>query len=354
MFVEETGQFAAEICSPDETRGDAALLALTDAHREASGDDPEFVTVLTAGIIGCDIIFYLPLANDVTGIGSRHQDPRDVYDDTPDSRLEGVLFLNDVPYWQEHPDEIGPMFNQEFGHRWGALVHADLGEGETAEILGRDGVHWSYFLHTEASPLEGNRWIDNGDGTFTTATEPDDATYSPLDLYLMGLLPPEEVPPTFLLRPAGEPCAMRDCFDGCLTAASPPQFCENIIVEAERVDVTIDDVIAVEGARSPAHTEAPRSFSMVFLVVAGSEDLADPPPRAQLDGLVDDMAGGFADGTGGLATLEVMSGRCVGDGCGCRLGAAASRDGGAAAHALILCATPLLCLLLRQRRRAAA
>ena len=132
----------------------------------------------------------------------------------------------------------------EMGHRWAAFVSAKVG-GETIPL---GPTHWArglqarvafpYRRPTEASIMGGGVWQDNFDGTYTQL---DDDYYVPatgwsyLDLYLMGLISPAEVPDFFILRnlvPAGK------------DANGHPIF------KADRTKVTIQDVIAAEGERS--------------------------------------------------------------------------------------------------------
>lgn len=54
--------------------------------------------------------------------------------------------------------------------------------------------------------MGGNVWVDNGDGTFTRKEDgyPLPTGLSALDLYVMGMIPPTEVPDTFLLTDVQE------------------------------------------------------------------------------------------------------------------------------------------------------
>ena len=95
------------------------------------------------------------------------------------------------------------------GHRWSAFVSAKV-NGETIQL---GPTHWArglqapvafpYQRPTEASAMGGGVWQDNYDGTFTQL---DDDYYVPatgwsyLDLYLMGMIGPSEVPDFFILR----------------------------------------------------------------------------------------------------------------------------------------------------------
>ena len=103
--------------------------------------------------------------------------------------------------------------------------------------------------------MGGGVWEDNLDGTYTQL---DDDYYVPatgysyLDLYLMGLAGPEEVPDFFLLR--NLEAAGNDAF-------GRPKF------KADRTKVTIQDVIAVEGPRLPDVDHSQKKFNTGIVVV---------------------------------------------------------------------------------------
>lgn len=335
VFLDDAqGSFGNTIaCGPTST-GDAALYSLYLEYLELFATDAQFMTVFLTSPSSCSgsggPVFYLPMFNDVHGIGYQHSDKRQVFDETPDQDLEGMIFLNDIPYWNEHPEELVLTFQQEVGHRWGASVHADFGQGSSSDLLGRANVHWSYFLQTDASPLEGNRWIDQGDGTFSTATEPDDFHFFGLDLYLMGLIPPKEVKDTFLLVDV-EADGQADCFGGAIRSSSPPQFCQPVTISANALPVSIDHVVAAEGARDPAYPDTPRQFTMATVLIMKPDDLAIGPAGCEeIDTDLGVLTGTFSEATGDRAALVVSSqglGSCdkwqefdpPDDGCGCAL-----------------------------------
>jgi hypothetical protein len=149
----------------------------------------------------------------------------------------------------------------EMGHRWSAFVSARV-NGETIPL---GPTHWArglqapvafpYQRPVEASAMGGGVWQDNLDGTFTRL---DDDYYVPatgwsyLDLYLMGLIAPGEVPDFFMLRnlaPAGHDANGRPIF------------------KAERTKITIQDVITAEGPRLPAVDQAQKNFNTGFVLV---------------------------------------------------------------------------------------
>ncbi len=153
------------------------------------------------------------------------------------------------------------QIGHEMGHRWSAFASAKV-NGE-AIVLGP--VHWArglqapvafpYQRPTEASAMGGGVWQDNFDGTYTQL---DDDYYVPatgysyLDLYMMGLISPAEVPDFFILRnlvPAGK------------DANGHPIF------KADRTKVTIQDVIAAEGPRLPDVDHSQRNFNTGIVLV---------------------------------------------------------------------------------------
>jgi hypothetical protein len=167
---------------------------------------------------------------------------------SPDSRMTGYNLAM---------SQIG----HEMGHRWSAFVSAKV-NGETFPL---GPTHWArglqapvafpYQRPSEASAMGGGVWQDNFDGTYTQL---DDDYYVPatgwsyLDLYLMGLITAAEVPDFFMLRnltPSG-----RD-------ANGHPIF------KADRVKVTIQDVISVEGPRLPAVDQSQKKFNTGMVVI---------------------------------------------------------------------------------------
>jgi hypothetical protein len=186
---------------------------------------------------------------------------------------------HDITFYQQQLAEISldrkvppymyamSQIAHEMGHRWAAFVSAKVGD----QTIPLGPTHWArglqaivpfpYVRPTEASIMGGGVWLDNFDGTYTQL---DDDYYVPatgyscLDLYLMGLISPAEVPDFFILRnlvPAGK------------DANGHPIF------KADRTKVTIQDVIAAEGPRVPDVEKSQRKFNtgMVIVVQHGAQ-----------------------------------------------------------------------------------
>jgi hypothetical protein len=162
-----------------------------------------------------------------------------------------------IPRYDYAMSQIG----HEMGHRWAAFVSAKV-NGETIQL---GPTHWARGLQApvpfpyqrpiEASAMGGGVWQDNLDGTYTQL---DDDYYVPatgwsyLDLYLMGLAAPSEVPDFFILRN--------------LVPAGTDQN-GHPIFKADRVKVTINDVIAAEGPRLPDVDHSQKQFNTGIVVV---------------------------------------------------------------------------------------
>jgi PKD repeat protein len=136
------------------------------------------------------------------------------------------------------------------------------------DILGRLGAHWSFFLDTGASVMEGCRWQDNEDGSFTSVSVLDG--FSELDEYLLGLRPASEVGAMFVIDdPSPEPEAGDESFPF-------PGF----TTWGTRVDFTVEDIIAQNGPRIPDASQARHDFRMAFVLVIPE---GTTPPPGDLD-----------------------------------------------------------------------
>jgi hypothetical protein len=301
-FVAEVTQLIANI--PDAPR--ARFIAVMQSGRD----------------FGNALAFYMPIKNTVRGIGQR-QGGRETWDlnDTAGTAfpLLGFVWLNS---WWLYIGPAGQFGNsqvctQEFGHRWGPQVivppyptGASVGRADAAvdasaqdasdgdasaqdggdasapdaavmgaaiapmELLGRDRAHWSYFYNSGGSPLEGNNWTETTPGVFRAGAPT--YRFSPLDLYMMGVMAPEEVPPSFVIA---EPQLMnvRDELGNPITAASAPESgARELELRGRRVNVGIEDIIRANGPRNPAAV----SIAPTLDTDGGLLPDAAAPPRA--------------------------------------------------------------------------
>jgi hypothetical protein len=220
------------------------------------------------------------------------------------SRLQGFLEMNNIlsRYPADpHAHVLGGLnsalsiLGQEQGHRWMSFLRYPGSDpaillGRDANQFGRGAAHWNFFLNTEsasafsgpaiprASSVEGNVWIDNGDGTFSTPPNELTDGYSPLDQYLMGLRAPEEVPDTFVIT---NPTVQRPCFG----TAPEGRDCRpeaGFTTGGRRLTVTISQIIQANGPRVPGVQSSQKEFRGAFILLVRRGAL---PAQSTLDKL---------------------------------------------------------------------
>lgn len=256
--------------------------------------------------------FYSPLANDIDGLGygeglsaSTGSSFPDLFDYSPDT-LSGVVVLNDFHQYAEQPWFLPIVVEQELGHKWCCFVRESVGGTSSTELLGRDDSHWSYFLETGGSPMEGNAWSWDGANSFTTTTDSVYAStqgvspFSELDLYLMGLVPPAEVDPFFVIQNP-DVMGQEDLYGEVIHRGSSPQFVGDVTITGTRFDFTVDDVIDRNGPRVPATWDGELRVAFVLVVQPGEDE--DPVIRSQFGTIVDRSMSHWFEATGGRSAL---------------------------------------------------
>jgi uncharacterized protein (TIGR03437 family) len=166
-------------------------------------------------------------------------------------------------------------------------------------MLGRQTAHWDFKFNSEASLLEGNRIQDNGPNAsprfLTTATV---EGYSPLDQYLMGLRPPEEVPDTFLVQNSR-----------ATNATGSPRI--GVSFDGVRRDIRIGEIIQAEGRRIPDHTVSQRKFRMAFVIVTANGSQPSPADIEQVETYRREFEAFFSKATSGNAIADTSLKRAL-------------------------------------------
>jgi uncharacterized protein (TIGR03437 family) len=183
------------------------------------------------------------------------------------SRLQSIMNMGPLSQYPDDPNSVVParytsrdtpltVLGHEAGHLFLAFASVrDPNDASARPLLGRQSAHWNFAFNSEASFLEGNRIQDNGvDSLFRFRTTATVEGYSPLDQYLMGFRAPDDVPPTFLVTNPS-----------VLTGSRSPQVGVNF--NGERRNVTVQEIISVEGRRTPDHTVSQRRFRFGFILV---------------------------------------------------------------------------------------
>ena len=216
------------------------------------------------------------IKNTIEGIGLGTFDFSDAYGSN--GVLESRCNMNQLSYWPSNPEQrffsngnnFLTILAQETGHRWGAFVNFLDENGHPSNlILGRADAHWSYFADTDHSSLEGGNWEHVSGDLFRTPTRID--FFGDIDEYIFGARRPEEVTPTFYVSsPNNDRPNQRE-------RGTPVQ---GATARGTAVEVTIEDIIAAEGARLPAEPDAPKDLRQAFLLITKN---GTSPTEAELD-----------------------------------------------------------------------
>ena len=215
---------------------------------------------------GLGVAHSFNVRNGIRGIGLKIFDRGAIYGSP--ARLATVITMGNQSDWPADPQANMAGLNSaisivchELGHRWLSYVRFP-GDDETL-LLGRDNSHWSFFLDTRtndaggfSSLMEGNAWREGGGQIFTTG-ETAVNYFTRLDQYLMGLRPPEEVPPFTYLEPDAQLHAL-------LREKSP---LSGYSVTALKHTARVEQVIEREGPRLPDVTAAPKTFRVAFILL---------------------------------------------------------------------------------------
>jgi hypothetical protein len=211
-------------------------------------DDFDFVQVVFAEPSYPANRYHFAVRNDVSGIGLVILNNAPGYGSA--GKLQGItVFPVDFFF-----DTAETAFSHELGHQWVMFL-------KNGSLL--PGPHWP--PSTMARGIMGfNIPGSNVGGDFPYAITPVTATtartdnstttqeFSDFDLYLMGFIPPSQVAPGIVVQ--GTPCG------GCVLPSST---------------ITINDVIATNGARSPDWNSAKKSFRIATVVISRDRLLTD-------------------------------------------------------------------------------
>ncbi|MEA2239788.1 MAG: hypothetical protein QOC81_4512 [Thermoanaerobaculia bacterium] len=195
-------------------------------------------------------------------------------------RSPGIFFMGTA----EHS---GPLL-YFFGSRW--LFQPEVFDGgsvTTLSYLGAPprGLDMTAAFTGGSSAVGGYGYIDRGNGQYQTTCL--GTGFSWLELYLMGLARPEEVPPVNDFGTTG------------------PEFCGGVAKATIVRRLTIKQFIDAMGPRTPAFDQSPKHFPVVFALVEGPEP-ASTALRNDVSGYAFAFANQFHAATGGRGDIVVV------------------------------------------------
>jgi len=243
--------------------------------------------------------------NNIEGIGLKLFDRGSIYGSP--SRLSSIITMGNQNDWPSDPQQHVVGLNSaisivchEQGHRWLAYIHFDAEHDIKDDLLGRDNSHWSFLVDTRtnsegsfSSLMEGNAWRDNGTGSFTTV-ESAVNYFTPLDEYLMGLIPADDVGAIHYL-------VTDDQFKSLLREKSP---ITGFSMNAIRKTATVEQIVEREGPRVPDAASAPKEFRIAFILLTEQGAAPSNSTVKKMDKYRDSLVRYFSTATNRLGSLD--------------------------------------------------
>jgi len=216
----------------------AVLPDAFDFHFFFSVDHVEWAEMMTSYNFAAGIHYAVKV--NYAGTGKLSSDTTSAFGSS--GRLQGVMALDTA-------DRGVYAYNatHELTHQWCSFTSPALG-------LSKDDSHYVYKCDVN-SAVGGQHWIDQGNGIFFRGC---DQSYAgphaqPLDRYMMGLIWSSNVPPMHF--------------------TTNNVYCDDLITNA--TTVTISDIQAVHGVRTPTPATAQKDFSLCFIAESFAR-LLDP------------------------------------------------------------------------------
>jgi hypothetical protein len=309
-----TGQFTTADLSVGPTPGGAAalgerfsqdpdldLVAVARKFYATHGDIFDQLVIWTDAkvVSGDTFAFETTVANEIRGIGV------DIYDSSRDfgsgGRLRSMVMMDALTKYPSTPTEkfLGEnntvsVLGQESGHRWLAFLQfRDAAGRRSSALLGRAQAHWSFFMDSDASVMEGNDIDDLGGGAFKTKGAV--SRYSLLDQYAMGLVGASQVPTFFYVESPTNVSPERGPEDA-------PEI--GVTFNGTRRDVRIEDVVDAMGARQPSTSASPKVNHQAFIYIVSNGRTLDQAQVDKLDRIRRAWATFFKSATNSRMTAE--------------------------------------------------
>ncbi len=270
-------------------------------YRTHSDSYDQLVVWLDTTVVRDAFAYESTIANSIHGLGIDDYNFSSSFGSN--GRLESMAIMDALTKYRDDPAAkvLGEattlaVLAHEVAHRWLAFFDFRNYRGETSdELLGRDRAHWSFFMDTDASVMEGNDIQDLGGGSFRTVGAM--TGYSALDLYAMGLLGESDVSSFFYVESPVNVSPSR-------SRESAPTL--NVTMNGTRRDVLIQDIVAANGPRQPSVAASPRLHTQAFIYVASAGRTAASDQIDKLDRIRRQWEGFFVQATGGRMRVETV------------------------------------------------
>ncbi|HYV06309.1 MAG TPA: hypothetical protein VFB82_17055 [Blastocatellia bacterium] len=254
---------------------------------------------------GLGVAHSFNIRNDIGGIGLQIADRGSAYGSP--SRLSTIITMGNEADWPADPDNHAVGLNSaitivchEQGHRWLSYVRFAARNEVRNDLLGRENAHWSFLVDSRTSTeggysslMEGNSWRGSAGSTFTTI-ESAVNYFSPLDQYLMGLRSADEVGDISYLETNAP-------LQELLREKSPVS---GFSLTAARKTISLDQIVAYEGPRTPDASTAPKTFRIAFIMLTENGKPPSPSTLEKISRYRDRLVSYFSAATGRRGSLD--------------------------------------------------
>ena len=248
------------------------------------------------------------------GIGLEEVDNTNNYGSK--GRLKTVSYLSNSVYdlqdnklyygtWVPSDSLLATLLH-EIGHHWCCYAGKQLGMVHTSNLAAghwrisaghpRDEKDESASLDTDGDVLGGIDVINNNDDTVTFVDVSGVSgfhKFHPFTLYLMGLIPKEEVNPILYF----------ESIDG-KSFISLFGYQGSSVIEVKKKWITIDDLINVEGERIPDFSSSQKDFRMAVILVIEKGNEVSPEAIKIMNEIADKFPDWWNRATDGRSTMS--------------------------------------------------
>lgn len=276
-------------------------VAVAQKFYQSHPDSFDFITMFRnfdADMFG--FAYHFQIKNQVQGIGRPLFDYTFSYGSA--GRLQGFSNQNDINYQVDDPhfhmyrihSTMTGMLHETM-HQWAAFLN------NPNQLVNQS--HWYSFSDTKSnygdsttSAMEGYMWSDLGGDEYQGYAFGNGL--SPLDLYVMGLYDTSQVPDRWYLE---DPFVISptDIF-------VPPYYALPIDLRVTGIPqtLTIQNIVASNGLRTPTPTGSQKAFNMAIILVVKNGEIPKGEEIARIEKIRKEFEDYFYVSTGGLATMN--------------------------------------------------
>ncbi len=248
---------------------------ITKFYSQNVDEEADFLIVFKDFVTFPEYKYFFPIKRNILGINRKAFDSSDLYGTK--GGLKGFIGMGNIMELRESKDLFENALvtlAHEIGHYW--LVYLDdprlnlTYKDPNATII---GIHYASCFqpgpggYSDPMAQIPTDWRQVNENTFVSSLthwNTRNSRFTPLSLYLMGLIPAESVSPMFLIKP----------LDGSNDCAAWGKAADEMRGTGIKKEVTIEDIIRIYGKRVPDYRDSQKDFKIQFaLVVHENSDL---------------------------------------------------------------------------------